>query len=267
MVGWGWGPMLIRNSLSRLASCNPMSQLSNLMLSLKAKVPMQISPLISALLLTMPSVLVSAGVLAHGNENHADAGVSVDREQRTVAPHEPDVLSEDNVLPDEIATIGGPFSLVNHFGDEVTEQTYAGKHMLVFFGYSNCQVMCPTSLKRMGDALAMLEQEEDNLLARLNSLVITVDPDNDTPEQLRKSLFSYHPSLTGLTGTPEQLKPVYKAYRQKPLPLEYELGNSLVYSHSSYFYLMGPDGKLQTFFPPILSAQSMAELIKKYLAT
>ena len=219
-----------------------------------------------------------ATLLAHGSEQHDDAGITLDiagqeagnndlSEQAIAGTDSVENSTINNQLPEEIANIGGPFSLTNHFGDAVTEQTYAGRHMLVFFGYSNCQIMCSISLKRIADALAILQDDADSPLARFEPLVITVDPANDTPEQLKESLAAYHPSLVGLTGTLEQLKPVYKAYRQKPSILDMELGDHAVVSHSSYFYLMGPDGKLQTFFPPVLSAETMANLIKKYLST
>jgi len=198
-------------------------------------------------------------VFAHAGENHDDASVSVNVDASD------NNSGTSNVLPESLSNIGGPFSLVNHLGESVTEQSYAGKHMLVFFGYSNCQVMCSISLKRIADALTILQADSDATLTKFNPLVITVDPANDTPEQLRSSLSAYHSSLTGLTGTLEQLKPVYKAYGQKPSVLEFGFNGNPVVSHSSYFFLMGPDGKLQTFFPPILSAESMANLIKKYL--
>jgi len=199
-------------------------------------------------------------VFAHAGENHDDAGVSVSADTAASESITP------NTLPDNIANIGGPFSLVNHFGEKVTEKTYAGKHMLVFFGYSNCQIMCSISLKRIADALAILQADTDTPLSKFSPLVITVDPENDTPDQLRQSLSTYHAALTGLTGTLEQLKPVYKAYGQKPSVLEFGLNGNPVVSHSSYFFLMGPDGKLQTFFPPILNAETMAALLKKYLS-
>lgn len=205
-------------------------------------------------------VLAAPGLaFAHKGEVHNDPGVSTntgDSAQKLTDPAE---------LPSVLANIGGPFSLTNHLGQSVTEQTYAGKHMLVFFGYSNCQIMCSISLRRIADALTILESDADSPLSKFHPLVITVDPVNDTPENLRKSLATYHPALTGLTGTLDELRPVYKAYQQKPSILDMEINESAVASHSSYFYLMDQNGKLQTLFPPILSAESMAKLIKKYL--
>jgi len=202
--------------------------------------------------LVIAALATPGWLFAHAGETH-DSGVTVN----TNTPA--------NNLPDNIAKLGGPFSLTNHLGHSVTEQTYAGKHMLVFFGYSNCQIMCSVSLKRIADALTILQADDDAPLTKFHPLVITVDPVNDTPARLRESLSTYHPALTGLTGTLEQLKPVYQAYQQKPSILDMELNASAVVSHSSYFYLMDQHGKLQTLFPPVLSSESMAKLIKKYL--
>lgn len=204
-----------------------------------------------------------ASIFAHGGENHDIQGVTLTPDSSQTVVTDSDGLS--NKLPESIANIGGPFSLVNHLGQPVTEQTYAGKHMLVFFGYSNCQIMCSISLKRIADALAMLQADSELALSKLHPLVITVDPANDTPERLRENLATYHPALIGLTGTLAQLKPVYQAYQQKPSILDMELNANAVISHSSYFYLMDQNGKLQTLFPPVLSSESMAQLIKKYL--
>jgi len=224
----------------------------------KPKASRSRSQLVSATLISL--MLATPGLaFAHAGEMHDGSGITTNTAPSTDVPPDP------TSLPENIANIGGPFSLTNHLGQAVTEQTYAGKHMLVFFGYSNCQIMCSISLKRIGDALDILQADDDAPLSKFQPLVITVDPENDTPARLRESLATYHPALTGLTGTLAELKPVYKAYQQKPSILDMELNASAVVSHSSYFFLMDENGKLQTFFPPILSADSMAKLIKKYL--
>jgi len=206
------------------------------------------------------TLLVTPGFLfAHSGETHDDPGITTNSEQTDAG------TTDAGNLPESIANIGGPFSLTNHLGQSVTEQTYAGKHMLIFFGYSNCQIMCSISLKRIADALTILEADTDAPLTKFQPLVITVDPENDTPTKLRENLATYHPALTGLTGTLAELIPVYKAYQQKPSILDMELNASAVVSHSSYFYLMDQNGKLKTLFPPVLSPDSMAKLIKKYL--
>ncbi len=190
---------------------------------------------------------------AHNGEKHEDQGVTVDPGKVVNAPVSP--------LP---VNLGGPFELIDHFGETVTDQSYAGEFMLVFFGYTDCQVMCSISLTRIGSTLSLL-QEKPDLFDKLNPLVVTVDPENDTPAVLRTGLDKYHPALIGLTGSSEQLSSMYQAYKQKPMPLEEKMGDSQIISHSSYFYLMGPDGGLKTFFPPILNPESMVAILEKYL--
>jgi len=177
----------------------------------------------------------------HGGENHESPGIDVNSAMAENA---------NSALP---INVGGPFSLVDHHGNLVTEKTY-----------QNCQIMCSISLKRIGDALELLEREGD-VLNKMTPLVVTVDPQNDTPAKLKESLEKYHPSLVGLTGTTENLGNMYKAYKQSPSLLEEPMNGKAVVSHNSYFHLMGPDGQFQTLFPPILTATSMASILKKYV--
>ncbi len=156
---------------------------------------------------------------------------------------------------------GGDFELVDHNGMAVTNESYQGKHMLVFFGYINCKNMCSLSLTRIGKALEILGP----LAEKLTPLVITVDPERDTPEVLKQELAKYHSGLTGLTGSPDQIAVAYKAYKQNPRQVKNDWDGDPVVSHSSYFYLMDRDGKFQTLFPPILNPQSMANIMRKYI--
>jgi len=203
---------------------------------------------IMTLLFALPGI-----VLGHAGEKHDDQGIAVDN-----------VSTEKTNSPLPI-DVGGPFSLTDHHGNAVTDQTFAGKHMLVFFGYTNCQIMCSISLTRIGEALKILETENNDLLANLTPIIVTVDPQNDSPAQLKKSLAQYHSALLGLTGTPENLDQIYQAYNQSPVVLDETLNDKDIVSHASYFHLMGPDGELQTLFPPILNAESMAGILKKYI--
>lgn len=192
-------------------------------------------------------------VFGHAGEKHDDKGVSIESSVET---------SEISSLP---VDVGGPFSLIDHNGKRVSNDTYLGKHALVFFGYTNCQVMCSISLERIGGALALLEKENADVLTNLAPLVVTVDPNNDYPAQLKSTLNKYHPALTGLTGTQDELNQMYAAYDQSPSKLDIQMNDKDVVTHTSYFYLMGPDGNLQTLFPPILNSESMASILKKYI--
>ena len=116
------------------------------------------------------------------------------------------------------AEIGGPFSLVDHHGKSVTDRDYLGKPTLVFFGFTNCPNVCPSTLLEITDQLKELGPDAD----RLNVLFITVDPERDTPQQLALYLSSFDPRITGLSGTPENILAAEKAYHiyAKKVPLE-----------------------------------------------
>jgi protein SCO1 len=108
-----------------------------------------------------------------------------------------------------INRIGGPFTLVNHRGKTVTEQNFLGKPMLVFFGYTFCPDVCPTTLFELSKRLQELGPDAD----RLNVLFITVDPERDTPEKLGLYLSSFDSHITGLSGTDRNIRAVMSEYR------------------------------------------------------
>jgi len=114
---------------------------------------------------------------------------------------------DDSGLP-KLAEIGGPFSLVDHHGKPVTDRDYLGKPTLVFFGFTHCPNVCPTTLFEITNQLEELGPDAD----RLNVLFITVDPERDTPQQLALYLSSFDPRITGLTGAPENILAAEKAY-------------------------------------------------------
>ena len=185
--------------------------------------------------------------IGHNGENH-DQGVTLPVTEE----------SEDSKIP---LDVGGEFELVDHHGTAVSNSSYLGKHMLVFFGYGSCKNMCSITLTRIGKALSELGEFDDVLVP----LVITVDPERDTPQAMKESLPNYHPSLVGLTGNESQLAAAYAGYNQKPKDVGVDWDNEPIISHSSYIYLMDQDGKFATLFPPILNPQSMASIIKKYI--
>lgn len=198
-----------------------------------------------------------SSLLAHGKNKHDAVELSVSDAV--------DIDTANAINSQALKNIGGSFSLIDHNGNTVTEAAFAEKHMLVFFGYVDCQMMCPISLTRIGQALTLLEQQVENLSEIIVPLVVTVDPDQDTPEKMRVALENYHPALIGLTGSARELQVMYEAYKQKPSLVDMPMNDKAVVSHTSYFYLMGPDGEFKTLFPPILNPESMANIIKKYI--
>jgi protein SCO1 len=104
---------------------------------------------------------------------------------------------------------GGPFALVDHYGKSVTDRDYLGKPSLVFFGFTNCPNVCPSTLMEITNLLQELGPDA----GRLNVLFITVDPERDTPQQLASYLSSFDPRIIGLSGSPENIRAAMNGYQ------------------------------------------------------
>ena len=169
------------------------------------------------------------------------------------APESP--VASSRAMP----TIGGPFTLTDHDGRAVTDADFHGRYMLVYFGYTYCPDVCPTSLQVMTDALDLLGAKAD----AVTPVLITIDPERDTAELLRDYVANFHPRTVGLTGTPEQIAAVAKAYRVYYAKAEQE--GTYLMDHSSIVYLMGKDGKFLTHFSHNTPADKMAEGIRRHL--
>ena len=158
------------------------------------------------------------------------------------------------------ALIGGPFSLVDGTGKRVTEKDFAGKPMLVYFGFTHCPDVCPSGLQVIAAALDRLGDKANDL----NVLFITVDPERDTPETIGKYVASFHKRIIGLSGSPEEVAAVTKAYRvyAKKVPDETTPGEYNV-DHSSFMYLMDRDGTYARHFPHSVDAAELADALSK----
>lgn len=137
------------------------------------------------------------------------------------------------------ANIGGPFALVNQDGEAVTEATYRGQYLLVYFGYTFCPDLCPTGLQSMAQTLDRLGKDAD----KVQPLFITVDPARDTPAKLKDYVAAFHPKTVGLTGTPAQIAAVAKAYKVYYKKAEEVDDGEYMMDHSTGIYLMAPDGR------------------------
>jgi len=159
--------------------------------------------------------------------------------------------------------IGGPFTLTAPDGTTVTDQTYRGKWLLVYFGYTLCPNTCPMTLNEIATALEKLGTDA----AKVEPLFITIDPQRDTREVLERYTQSFDPRIVGLTGSPQQIDAVTREYgaysaRHKtgPGPEDYVL------DHSTYLYVMDPGGKFVRAFEADTSGDRIADALRKLLA-
>ncbi|MCF3628231.1 SCO family protein [Thalassospiraceae bacterium LMO-SO8] len=159
--------------------------------------------------------------------------------------------------------IGGPFTLTDHTGRQVTEKDFQGKAMLIFFGYTYCPDVCPTSLTEISAAMDKLGPLADKVVP----ILVSIDPERDTPEVLKDYVAHFHPGIVGLTGTLEQIKQAARVYRVYFAKVPDKGGDKDAYlmDHSSVIYLMGPNGKFLAHFSTQTDAETMAAKIKSLL--
>ncbi len=160
------------------------------------------------------------------------------------------------------ALIGGPFTLTDAAGKQVTDASYRGRYMLVFFGFTGCPDICPAGLQLIHAALDKIGGKA----SQVTPIFISVDPARDTPEKLAAYVKNFDDRIVGLTGTPDEIAAVAKAYRvfyektpNESAPAEYGM------NHTSIIYLMGPDGTYVTHFTPTTSVEQMAEKLSNVL--
>ena len=135
-------------------------------------------------------------------------------------------------------TIGGPFTLTTHEGAKLSEADLKGAPFTVFFGFTHCPEVCPTTLWEMSEALAALGPEAD----RLKVLFVSVDPERDTPESLALYLQSFDQRIVGLTGSEEEIATVANAYRAYWRKVPTEDGDYTM-DHTASVYLMDAAGE------------------------
>lgn len=151
--------------------------------------------------------------------------------------------------PLEGARIGGPFTLTDQDGKTVRDSDFAGKYRLVYFGYSFCPDICPVDLQKLMRGLAQFEKADPVRGAKIAPMFITIDPARDTPAALKPFVARYHPRLLGLTGTPEQIAAVAKAYVVTYHKVDGSAPDRYLMAHSQLAFLMDPAGKPLALLP------------------
>ena len=158
------------------------------------------------------------------------------------------------------AAIGGPFRLIDQNGEPFSDTDLRGKSFLVFFGFTHCPDVCPTTLFDISEIMRNLGKDAD----RTAAVFITVDPERDTPEALKEYLSSFDPHVRGLSGDLANIAAVAKAYRvyYRKVPLE---GGDYTMDHTAIVYLMGKDGHFIAPFSLKRSPEVAAADLRKYL--
>jgi protein SCO1/2 len=158
------------------------------------------------------------------------------------------------------AAIGGPFQLTDQHGRTVTEKDLKGKPTLIFFGYTHCPDVCPTSLFEISEVLRAMGKDAD----RVNAYFISVDPERDTPATMKDYLSSFDPRLEGLSGDPAETAKVLISYRvyAKKIPTK---DGDYTMDHTALIYLMDRDGKFVSPFNLKRTPEEAAAELKRYL--
>jgi protein SCO1/2 len=157
------------------------------------------------------------------------------------------------------AAIGGPFKLTDQNGKPRSDADFRGGYTLVFFGYTNCPDVCPTTLQTLTDAMTDLGPKAD----KVTPVFITVDPERDTAKALKDYAANFTPRLVMLTGSPADIAAVAKEYRV--YYAKAGEGPNYAMDHTALIYLMGPDGTYVTHYAPQATADDIAKDLSKRL--
>jgi protein SCO1/2 len=171
------------------------------------------------------------------------------------------VLGGRGPVPTPAASaVGGPFQLTNQNGETVTDQNLKGRPFLVFFGFTHCPDVCPTTLFEVSEVLRAMGPDAQ----RVGALFVTVDPERDTAAALKDYLSSFHPALQGLTGDEAAIAAMVKAYRvyAKKIPLE---NGDYTMDHTALVYLMDKEGRFVAPFNLKRTPEEAASDLKRYL--
>ena len=159
--------------------------------------------------------------------------------------------------------IGGSFAgLTDQNGAVVDDARFAGKAQLVFFGFTHCPSICPTELQKMTLLLKDLDMDQK---AKIAPIFVSVDPERDTPPVLKDYLRMFDPSITGLTGTPDQIAKIKADWKVYSAKVPQEGSDDYTVDHSAYTYFRGPDGALIALFSGQDGPDVMARAVENYL--
>lgn len=161
------------------------------------------------------------------------------------------------------ALVGGDFTLTDHHGRKRSSTEFRGKYTLIYFGFTSCPDVCPTTLAVMADALDRMGPDAEKIVP----IFITIDPERDTVELIRSYMEGFGPEFIGFTGTVEEIAEVTKLFRvyaqKKALDESKGIEAGYGMDHSSVMYLMGPDGKIVSYYDELIPVAKLEEELKE----
>lgn len=183
---------------------------------------------------------------AHDGETHPKIKINVENTQDT-----------QNELPFKL---GGEFKLIDQFGNVRTNVDELNRPQILFFGYANCHSICGVAMPTIAQAIDILEKDKMDVLP----IMITVDPKGDTQKIMKEKLKEIHPKFVGLNGDEKIIKKVWKKFGVQSNKQFSNEENENTYSHGSFIFILGPKGEVQSIMPPVVTANRLAEIVKKY---
>lgn len=157
---------------------------------------------------------------------------------------------------------GGDFKLLDQFGNERTSKNPNGQFQLLFFGYANCKAICSVALPSMAAAVDILASKN----IEVTPLLVTVDPERDTVDNMAEPLKALHERMVGLTGGENALQEAYEAFQVQKSLVYVHPEEGPIYAHGSFIYLLDANGEFKTLMPPILAPDRIAELTIEYIS-
>jgi len=165
------------------------------------------------------------------------------------------------------ARIGGPFQLIDQDGKAITDKAFAGKYRIMYFGYTYCPDVCPTTAQTIGAAMRLLDKSDPALSVRVVPVFVTVDPDRDTPAVVKQFVGAFYPRFVGLTGSAAAIDTIKTEYGVFASKGKTTPNGGYLVEHSNAAYLMDSNGKPLALLPTEQGAQATADEIKRWVKT
>jgi cytochrome oxidase Cu insertion factor (SCO1/SenC/PrrC family) len=163
-------------------------------------------------------------------------------------------------------SVGRPFELVDQHGVTRTDKEFRGSFMLMYFGFTHCPDTCPTALLKITNALEELAELDAAKAERVAPVFVSVDPERDTPEALRRYVEHFHPRLVALTGAPRELGELGRAYGVFFAKVPTGPPGEYLMDHTGFVYLIGPDGKYLEHFESDASVGDLVDALQRHVA-